>query len=395
MQVRRFDASRWGFPRPSVPVLPRADSLLWQRTQAPGFRTVFDARTPRHYARGRYALRDALLALDIGPHAGVLAPAYHCRTMLDPALMLGAPIRLYEVNADLSPSMPSLERCVTLDEPGWPRALLLPHYFGMPQELRPVAAFCGRHGLELIEDCSHNLFVGEENETVGRTGTMAIGSPYKFFAAPDGGLLWANGKVPLPREPLRIPPVGQQVRALLDGLRATAGSHAVPNMATLPNELAGALQQLRMLEEDPIEDGGVSMHYDAREQEQTNLMWSRLVQRHANIPRLVHRRRAHYQRWLDAVTRMEGCRALFPALPKDSVPYMFPLLVDNHGLAFQMLKRLGVPIWRWDDMAVSQCDIARRYRLQLLHLPCHQDLDDAQLEWMIATLAAVVKATKT
>jgi dTDP-4-amino-4,6-dideoxygalactose transaminase len=56
-----------------------------------------------------------------------------------------------------------------------------------------------------------------------------------------------------------------------------------------------------------------------------------------------------------------------------------------------MLKKLGVPIWRWDDMAASDCAISQRYREHLLHLPCHQALSDAELQWMLQAVSKVMR----
>jgi hypothetical protein len=48
-----------------------------------------------------------------------------------------------------------------------------------------------------------------------------------------------------------------------------------------------------------------------------------------------------------------------------------------------------MPIWRWDEMAVSNCPIASSYRLRLLHLPCHQELTATEMDWMTSVLIAV------
>ena len=69
---------------------------------------------------------------------------------------------------------------------------------------------------------------------------------------------------------------------------------------------------------------------------------------------------------------------------------MFALLVDEPAQVFAALKRLGVPIWRWDSQALSGCATALRYRLGLLHLPCHQSLTPQALDWIIATLGEVL-----
>jgi hypothetical protein len=71
---------------------------------------------------------------------------------------------------------------------------------------------------------------------------------------------------------------------------------------------------------------------------------------------------------------------------------MFPLLIATPDPHFYQLKQLGLPIWRWDDMAVSGCAVAAGMRLHLLHLPCHQSLSDSQMAWMTNSVAEVVAA---
>ncbi len=69
---------------------------------------------------------------------------------------------------------------------------------------------------------------------------------------------------------------------------------------------------------------------------------------------------------------------------------IFPFLIDHPDRHFPLLKRLGVPIWRWDELAVSDCQISHYFRLHLLHLPCHQGLSDNEMNWLIAAVRAVM-----
>ena len=112
--------------------------------------------------------------------------------------------------------------------------------------------------------------------------------------------------------------------------------------------------------------------------------------RRTRLSPLISRRRAHYQQWADAVAGLPGARALFPVLAPDCAPYMFPLEINMPNPSFFLLKQAGLPIWRWDDMAVSDSDVANRYRSHLLHLPCHQDLTAEQMGWMTTLVAKVL-----
>jgi hypothetical protein len=41
-------------------------------------------------------------------------------------------------------------------------------------------------------------------------------------------------------------------------------------------------------------------------------------------------------------------------------------------------------------MAVSPCTVAQRYSTHLLHVPCHQGLSDAQMDWMLSLAREVL-----
>lgn len=386
LSFHRFDPAPCGFPAPRVRVLPglRAASL--------GLRANRLEPRARWFRRGRYALAEACRLAGVGRDGSLLAPAYHCRTMLDPAIALGSPVLLFRLQQDLSPDIESLDEQLR-SAPVPVKAIIVPHYFGFRQALGEIAALCRRHGVQLIEDCSHALAgFGSgrgERAPLGATGDYTIASPYKFLPTPDGGLLWRHSE-PVPGAQAPAPEAAEQVRAVVDAARSMLGRSTSPRVADLPRELEHlrsapvpaarewleAEERPSSLYEPPLEGSGC-------------LAATRWIARHADLDRVVERRRRYYRRWLAALQGVPACRPLFADLPEDCVPYMFPLLIDRPQTDFALLKRLGVPIWRWDEMAASTCAVASQYRLQLLHLPCHQELSDVDVDWMAAAVAAV------
>ena len=107
-----FDPAPCGFPRPRVPVLPQMSFGMFGRSRSNTYPSVFSGGEAPFYTRGRYALLEAYRLAGVGRQGALLAPAYHCRTMLDPALSLGGDIGLYPVLADLSPDLSALARMV-------------------------------------------------------------------------------------------------------------------------------------------------------------------------------------------------------------------------------------------------------------------------------------------
>ena len=380
-----FDPVPYHFPPPALPVLP---ALRWpggrrRYTPAPAW-----ARHGRLYTRARYALLDAYRLCGVGPGGGLLAPSYHCRTMLDPALALGAPVHLFALRPDLGPDLDALDRQLrTAQIPV--RAVLMPHYFGLSQDLQPLARLCRQRGAMLVEDCAHALPLQGTRNGMGTTGHWCVASPSKFFSCSDGGALWAGDGSPLPP----LPPLRRQ--GWRDELRqlATRRAHhdrrsmapvGPPDLALDPAQQGAMAHSVRL--------AGPSADYRHELADQACSRVSRWIMASSDIAALVATRRRHYLAWADATAGLRHASALQPQLGALDTPYMFPLLVDAPAARFAALKRAGLPMYRWDCLAMSACSTAQRYRLGLLQLPCHQGLDARELAWLIDGVRRVLAA---
>lgn len=388
-----FDPSPCRFPSPRVPLLPTgfagvsfgAESFGAKSTWAPS--AFF-----RHFTRGRYALLEAYRLAGVGPNGTLLAPAYHCRTMLDPALALGGNVVLYPLTRDLSPDLASLKMLVK-DLAAPATALLATQFFGLPKAFDELAAWCRREHITLIEDCSHALFCEHHRPPgIGQFGEFVVSSPYKFLPSPDGGLLFARDADRLsalaPRTPgwldeLRgIRSIWTRIRERHRNLAALDPSRIDTDLLTIEANLSQcAIERHELVDTSPdyqSEHAGISP-----------LRASRVIYRRPDILRIARPRQENYRRWVAATIELPHCRPLYPDLPIDSIPYMFPLIIDQPEVRFARLKRLGMPIFRWDSIVASDCAIANRYRLSLLHLPCHQSLTEGEMSWMISAVQKV------
>ncbi len=386
-----FDPSPCGFPKARISPLPRG--FACQLLRAPSA-AVAPSGFFRHYTRGRYALWEAYRLAGIGSGSTLLAPAYHCRTMLDPALALGGDVLLYPLREDLSPDLAALDGLYAQARQPV-KALLATHFFGIPQQLEQLSAWCSARDIALIEDCSHVLFTENYRaKGTGASGAFAISSPYKFFPSQDGGLLYS-------RQPIASvsTPVTANFASELRGLIHLVGDETLRRRATAAGDIAGLGAELADIAVGPIARGHdsvsrqttLSAEYRPGEQGLTSLRSSRFVARHADIEKIARCRRDNYRRWTEELDGLPHCRPLFPRLPEGCIPYMFPLYLDRPDPHFYWLKHLSVPVWRWDSIAASACTTATDYRLHLLHLPCHQSLTPAELQWMIAATKKVMQ----
>lgn len=389
----RFDPTRCRFPRPGIPL--RADQASWpspadlRSDQSDAARqTKF-----RHFARGRYALSEAYRLAGLGPGNILLAPSYHCVTMLDPALDLGADVVLYHLDAELSPDLEHLEGLLHDSEKPI-KALLATHFFGFAQDLSALSIWCKAHGILLIEDCSHVLFSEtHQSAGTGSHGRYVTSSPYKFFPGDDGGLLYAQASSDL--ADVQTSPQGlirelRGVKHLLDKRRPR---QATPfDKAEIAARVASLIQSpLVEAEEHRIPYSRPSRQFASQMVRVESLRSSRWLARTSPIEAIIHARRQNYQRWLDIVSELPGCHAIYGHLPQSTTPYMFPLYIDRPTPHFYWLKHMTFPVWRWDEMAASDCEIAQDYRLHLLHLPCHHLLGDEQFDWMATVLRTVMQ----
>ena len=168
------DAARYPAPRaPNLPVLSLAS--FGTRTSA-GWRSDFLV-PPFHFFRsGRAALAAALRKIVVrGDH--VLMPAYHCGSLVEPALWVGADVELYHVAADLRVEQADVLARVTPRT----RCLVVVHYFGFPQPMGELVELCADKGIVLVEDCAHALLTPAGGPGIGTLGDVAVASTVKFF----------------------------------------------------------------------------------------------------------------------------------------------------------------------------------------------------------------------
>ena len=381
-----------GFPKPSVAMQPRLSTEHWR-----GGRSASSAFTgdSLYFTQGRYALLFALEALGVDADSAVLMPAFHCRSMVEPADLLGAHVLFVPVGEDLTLRLDQAKRLVASSQV-CVKAMVLPHYFGFPQPIGMIEHFCQEHSISLIEDCAHAFFGDTDGRLLGRTGRFSFASPRKFFPIEDGGLLLDNapkaGKAPQ----LQYQPLKAEIRALVHGAqdllqrRSHHGAQS-PSSGSVKDSLDASSHHDLDKSMDAYDTGLKWLNPPRKRLAGTRV--SRWILNSSALGPIIDKRRRFYQLWLNELSGTPGCRALFPKLDDGIVPYVFPLLIEkNSDIVFRALKLQGVPLLRWEDMAITDCDVSRRYRHGLLQLPCHQALKSDQLKWLICTVRETLNA---
>jgi hypothetical protein len=365
----------------------------------------------RYTTSGRAAILLALETLGIGPGDGVLLPTYHCPTMVAPAADRGATPRFYPIDDCGAPQLAWLRQ----QDLRGVRAMLVAHFFGLPQNLAPVRAWCQDKGIALIEDCAHALFGRSGARPIGGWGDVAIASLTKFLPVPEGGCLIVNNGGSAPA--LTPCSSGQQLQAAIDIVEVGA---AQGRLAGLNGLVSGTLAGLRRLRgarprpgalpnaRAPVVGGGQAVPVPAEaaapgvplgpadmgidtalaHRELTHA--SRWVGQHLPRQRIVLRRRQHYETLSKALAGHPGLHPLRPLLPPDCAPYVFPLWVDRPDPGYAELRRQRMPVFRWDRLWPDVPRIAADHGLDwshhVLQLACHQDLSELELQRFVQSL---------
>ncbi len=333
----------------------------------------------------------------MGPGSVLLAPAYHCRSMLDAAIALGASVHFYRLNERLQPDLEDVIRVLQSIQ-AKPRnqatsAILAAHFFGIEVPLQTFRDLCDREGLALVEDCAHCLVDGQGRlpatllpddavSGIGGWGDIVIASPYKFLPLGEGGMVWAR-RPGLNVEPGQHTPLPHELRASARLLRS-----ALQAPAAAPRTAADLDGPTSPCGRDIVEDDGGthSAHFDPVQADDRGVAFARWLAGGCKLRSVAQRRRERYQQWLQACRPWQLCGLCTPVhdpLPDVAVPYMFALRVPLGARVFAHLRSHGVPAGRWDDTAQGPGGTPCPWRLTLLHLPVHQEIEDDAMNWML------------
>jgi dTDP-4-amino-4,6-dideoxygalactose transaminase len=373
----------------------------------PMLASVLDAGQSRLVTSGRVAIALALREMGVGAGDAVLVPAYHSPSMIPPVLHLGASPVFYRLRADTAVDLEDVASKLT------PRVkvLMVTHYFGFVQDLSLLRAFCDARGLLLLEDCAHAFFGEHGGLPVGAWGDYAAASSMKFFPAYEGGAL-VSARHSLKRVALRPAGAGFEAKSALATLEKGFDYGRLPLLRALlatPLWLKDAawprLKARRKLADSTAEaaralapassDSGFD--FDPRWLDKRSSWLSRLLVTRLPAARIVAERRRRYLKLEAALRDLPRARPLFAALPDTVCPWMFPMLADDPESLFDDVRAAGVPVTRfawplWPGVDETVCATSSMLSHHVLAFPCHQELREDELDWMIATLRTMLQS---
>lgn len=387
-------------PRPRIPVQPVLSWALFGARASEEIASVLGVNEALYVTAGRVAIAHALVLGGLRPGGKVLVPAYHCIAMVEPIVQLGGVPVFYRIRDDLSVDLDDVAR--KLDDRT--RLFMSVNYFGFPQDLLALRQFCDRHDLIFIEDCAHSFFGTYRGQALGSFGDYAIASLPKFFAVREGGCLVINRRDGPSAIGTRSQGLAPNLAAVLDGIEDAVEFGRL--RALMPLVRAAALAKRAVHAAAPSLRGGRLINPAEQRSGQTGgfdlgwmqvsaTMMSRFVAQHSSRRRIAEHRRRNYQSLVQAFAASLRCRPVFPRLPEDVVPYMFPLWVDHLSDVFATLEDHAVPMQRfgqflWPAAKEEFCAVSHRLSEQVLLLPCHQELTDSEVGALVDKVRAIV-----
>ena len=369
--------------------LPRGPTLGWssfQRSQASVLPCIEDLPHTAFTTSGRAAIYQALLQLQLPRGSTVLVPSYHCPSMVAPVVLAQLKVAYFGLQAN---GLPQLD-AISAQTARQAQAMLVSHYFGLPQSLAAVRQWCDLHHIRLIEDCAHSYFGQAGDRPVGAWGDYSTASLSKFFPVAEGGLLASNTHA---IAPLHLNPatLTDQLKGWVDVLEASAQYQQLPGINTALRwvfTLKKGLSTPSVAQATPAPSPEHRMMNDCdmgRIRQAPG--WSSMALKQVlPRPRIIRNRQINYLAYAHHLADLAGSRPLFALQPlavAQCAPYVFPLWVDDAERVYQSLRQLQLPVFRWDrvwpDMPTLERDVSPGWRQHVLQLLCHQDLSEADI----------------
>ena len=324
-------------------------------------RDVLPDGPTRYYSLARWALVDALRGCGVGPGDRVLVPELICREVLASINVLGATTAFYPVS-------PQLCAVLSPNSTTPAKAVLAVNYFGFPQRLEVFREYCQRSGAVLIEDNAHGFLSRDTNgQLLGSRGDAAVFSFRKTVALPDGAALVLNGNRELPQTDDVTPVNGL-------GARYRLKQACRPITRRLgPIRTLKAIDAVRQLRQPFVREARSPSAPDAETRIPMDRNPRALISRSLTIaePEIESRRRRALYELAARIVEAAGAAPVFPNLPRNVVPYGFPMFVSPQrapGITAH-LARHGLPLTRWPDLPEAVVPFAAAHYRDLMVVP--------------------------
>jgi hypothetical protein len=312
---------------------------------------------------GTDAIVIALKALGVGPGDAVFTVSHTAVATVAAIEMAGAAPVLVDIDpASFTIDPTRLEDAIRACETGRPRAVIAVHLYGHLCDMEALTAICRRHGLYLIEDCAQALGAGmggRQAGTIGDIGSFSFYPTKNLGAFGDGGAVLTRDDA-LAERAAALRQYGWRERYLSD----------LSGMNTRLDEIQAAMLGVRLtrLTAEITRRRAIADSY-------SRALWD-VIQTPTVSPGIQH---AYHLYVIRSVSRDKLATALKAAGIGTGIHYPVPVHLQKAYHGRIALGPGGLP----------HTEQAAR---QVLSLPMHPFLTDADVEQVTAAVKAWAKA---
>jgi dTDP-4-amino-4,6-dideoxygalactose transaminase len=314
-----------------------------------------------------HALEMAALLLNIQPGDEVIIPAFTFVSTVNAFVLRGATPVFIDIRPDtLNLDEKLLEGRITSRT----KAIVPVHYAGVGCEMDAILSIAEHHNIPVVEDNAHGLFGRYKGKYLGTFGTLATQSFHetKNFSCGEGGALLIND----PRYMERAEIIREKGTNRSRFFRGLVDKYTWVDLGSsyLPSDLLAAHLYAQLEARTRIQEHRQRIWTTYFESLQD---WSRL--RNVQLPFIPDHTEQSFHMFYMLLPSLELRQELIAYLRQhdiDSVFHYLPLHLSAMGLQFG-----GQP---------GQCPVTERVSDQLIRLPFHNALTEAEQTWVVQTI---------
>ena len=331
-----------------------------------------DSKAPFKFAYGRSALMYGLQSLGLGDGDTILVPEMTCHSLLNPFDALGILPVFYPVKENLTPDWPRVEELMIQK----PSAIIMIHYFGIPQKIEDFQNICSKHGLYLIEDNAHGFGGKVDGGLLGRFGDIGITSPRKTFPIPNGAYLYLKNTPPPDISGLKLEPIHLIYRQIRSSARMFIEKHP-------------GLKRMFVKPDMYISQDAFREPPDLREWKMDHKTHQFLESRDLKSLRKI--RQQIYHHWW-TWSKKQRLRPVFEEISPECLPMAFPAYCDRHEdweKWFSWGYDNGIHTFSWPTLPLSVVEsegLAYQYWKKMVCFPINQDMNPDDFSKRLHTL---------
>lgn len=363
---------------PALPVLGENISFFKPDNSS----SILDYPYVSFVTSGESAIYHALKTHGVKKNDQVLIPSYHCPSMVEPVINLGAKPVFYAITPSIDIDIDSIKNNINQSTV----AIIVPHFFGVRSDIRGLKEACLLpKSICIIEDCAHAFF-SYSKDAIDH-GNYIVGSLTKFFPTHDGGVLATTVDQFVQSESLSFK---QELKAAYNAIHDAVRFGRFKSIAWVFSLVGYLRGNENQDSDDEYKHSNLnSVKYDENYHKQMDLSASKAckyIVAHVDYSVVANKRRENYQYILKELASQQNIDLSLNNLDRDFIPYMVIVrLLDPENQHAKLISN-RLPIWRWEHIYRSSCEISKEYSKSIIQIPCHQQLTKAELVSMVRSI---------